>query len=41
MSNLHMVMMDKNMDAKQKKQRCYEEIDEVKGVKWTISIEFV
>jgi len=36
MSNLHMVMMDKNMDAKQKKK--LEEIDEVKGVKWTISM---
>ena len=35
MSNLHMVMMDKNMDAKQKK-KMLEEIDEVKGVKWTI-----
>ena len=37
MSNLHMVMMDKNMDAKQKK-KMLEEIDEVKGVKWTISM---
>ena len=31
-----MVMMDKNMDAKQKK-KMLEEID-VKGVKWTISM---
>ena len=38
MSNLHMVMMDKNMDAKQKKKKMLEEIDEVKGVKWTISM---
>ena len=30
-------MMDKNMDAKQKK-KMLEEIDEVKGVKWTISM---
>ncbi len=32
-----MVMMDKNMDAKQKK-KMLEEIDKVKGVKWTISM---
>ena len=36
-SNIHMVMMDKNMDAKQK-QKMMEEIDNVKGVKWTISL---
>ena len=36
-SNMHIIMMDKNMDAKQKK-KMLEEIDEVKGVKWTISM---
>ena len=36
-SNIHMVMLDKNMDAKQK-QKMMEEIDNVKGVKWTISM---
>ena len=36
-SNIHMVMLDKNMDAKQK-QKMMEEIDDVKGVKWTISM---
>lgn len=36
-SNIHMVMMDKNMDAR-KKQQMMEEIDKVDGVKWTISM---
>ena len=37
MSNLHMVMMDKNMSAKDK-QQMFKKIDKVKGVKWTISM---
>ena len=37
MSNLHMVMMDKNMDAKEK-QQMLNKVDKVKGVKWTISM---
>ncbi len=36
---MHMVMMDKNMDAKEKKQML-EEIDKVDGVKWTSRNEF-
>ena len=36
MSVLHMVMMDKNMDAKDKRDML-NAIDEVDGVKWTIS----
>ena len=37
MSNIHMVMMDKNMDVKEK-QKMFNDIDEVDGVKWTISM---
>ena len=37
MSVLHMVMMDKNMDAKDKRD-VLNAIDEVDGVKWTISL---
>lgn len=37
MSVLHMVMMDKDMDAKDKRDML-NEIDEVEGVKWTISL---
>lgn len=37
MSVLHMVMMDKDMDAKAKRDML-NEIDEVDGVKWTISL---
>ena len=36
-SVLHMVMMDKNMDAKDKRDML-NAIDEVDGVKWTISL---
>ena len=35
--NIHMIMMDKNMSAKEK-QKMFEEVDKVKGVKWTISM---
>lgn len=37
MSTIHMVMMDKNMDAKSKRNMI-SDIDEVDGVKWTISM---
>lgn len=37
MSTIHMVMMDKNMDAKSK-QNMISDIDGVEGVKWTISM---
>ena len=37
MSTIHMVMMDKNMDAKTKRNMV-SDIDEVEGVKWTISM---
>ena len=37
MSNIHMVMMDRNIDAKEK-QKMFNDIDEVDGVKWTISM---
>ena len=37
MSNIHMVMMDKNMDSKDK-QKMLNEIDDVDGVKWSISM---
>ncbi|WP_448862214.1 efflux RND transporter permease subunit [Dorea sp.] len=36
-SNMHIIMMDKNMSAKEK-QKMFEEVDKVKGVKWTISM---
>ena len=38
MSNIHMVMLDRSMDAKQK-SKMFDEIDSVKGVKWTISMD--
>ena len=37
MSNIHMIMMDKNMDQKDKVQML-DEIDQVEGVKWSISL---
>ena len=37
MSTIHMVMMDKNMDAKSKRNMV-SDIDGVEGVKWTISM---
>ena len=37
MSTIHMVMMDSNMDSKDKRDML-KEIDNVEGVKWTISI---
>ncbi|MDD7209244.1 MAG: MMPL family transporter, partial [Lachnospiraceae bacterium] len=37
MSTLHMVMMDKNMEAKDKKAMI-DQIEDVKGVKWCISL---
>ncbi len=37
MSTIHMVMMDKDMDAKDK-QNMLKEIENVKGVKWCISL---
>ena len=36
MSNIHMVLMDKNMDSLDK-QKMFDQIDQVEGVKWTIS----
>ena len=36
MSNIHMVLMDKNMDSLDK-QKMFDHIDQVEGVKWTIS----
>lgn len=37
MSTVHMVMMDKNLDGKEKKNMM-EEIDEVDGIKWTLGL---
>lgn len=37
MSTIHMVMMDSNMDSKDKRDML-KEIDNVEGVKWTISM---
>ena len=37
MSNMHMILMDKNMDELNK-QKMFDAIDEIKGVKWTISL---
>ena len=37
MSNIHMIMMDKNMDSKEK-QKMLNGIDQVDGVKWSISM---
>ena len=36
MSNIHMVLMDKNMDSLDK-QKMFDQIDQVEGVKWTLS----
>ena len=33
--NIHMIMMDKNMDSKQK-QQMLNDIDKVEGVKWSL-----
>ena len=38
MSTIHMIMMDKNMDAKDQSSNMVSEIDDVDGVKWTISM---
>ena len=35
--NIHMVMMDNDMDPKQK-QKMLSEIDEVEGVKWSLGM---
>ncbi len=37
LSNMHMILMDKNMDGHDK-QKMFDAIDEVEGVKWTISM---
>ena len=37
LSNMHMILMDKNMDGLNK-QKMFDAIDEIKGVKWTISL---
>ena len=37
MSNMHMILMDKNMDGLNK-QKMFDAIDDIKGVKWTISL---
>lgn len=37
MSTMHIVMVDKDMDAKEKKAMM-SEIDDVKGVKWTLGL---
>lgn len=37
MSNVHMILMDKNMSSR-KKQNMLEKIDKVKGVEWSISL---
>lgn len=37
MSNMHMILMQKDMDAKEKR-KMLEEIDEVKGVKWSLGM---
>ncbi len=37
LSNMHMILMDKNMDSLNK-QKMFDAIDEIKGVKWTISL---
>ena len=35
--NIHMIMMDKNMDSKQK-QQMLNDIDKVEGVKWSLGM---
>lgn len=37
MSNMHMILMDKEMDSKEKKNML-EEVDKVEGVKWSLSL---
>lgn len=37
MSNMHMILMDKDMDSKEKKNML-EEVDKVEGVKWSLSL---
>lgn len=37
MSNMHMILMQKEMDAKEKR-KMLEEIDEVEGVKWSLGM---
>ena len=37
MSNMHMILMDKNMDGLNK-QKMFDAIDDIEGVKWTISL---
>ena len=37
MSNMHMILMQKDMDAKEKR-KMLEEIDEVEGVKWSLGM---
>ena len=37
MSNMHMILMDKDMDTKEKKNML-EAVDQVEGVKWSISM---
>ena len=37
MENVHMVMIDKNMDGKEK-SKMLDEINSVKGVKWTLGL---
>ena len=37
LSNMHMILMDKNMDGLNK-QKMFDAIDEIEGVKWTISL---
>ena len=40
MSTMHIVMLDKDMDAKEKKAMM-SEIDDVKGVKWTLGLNSI
>lgn len=37
MSNMHMILMDKEMDSKEKKNML-EEVDKVEGVKWSLGL---
>lgn len=37
LSNMHMILMDNNMDGLNK-QKMFDAIDEIEGVKWTISL---
>ena len=40
MSNMHMILMQKDMDAKDKR-KMLEEIDEVDGVKWSLGMKHI